>query len=90
MIKIYLSCFFFNLKKNDVVVVPMNRSIMIGVVIGEKSYKDNLKNGYNRVSVNFMRDEPSEGTRQVSTRTGLITNQLLSRLRVRTAKYIIG
>lgn len=72
---------FFNLKSNDVVVTPMNKSIAIGIVIGDKSYQEEPKHGYNRVSVNFKCVD--DGIRVISTRTNIITNSLLSRLRLR-------
>jgi len=72
---------FFNLKTNDVVITPMNKSIAIGVVVGEKSYKKSPKHGFNRVSVDFKCKTGC--TRIISTRTSIITNSLLSRLRLR-------
>jgi len=81
---------FFNLKGNDVVVVPMNNSIAIGVVVGNKSYSDIPKNGCNRVSVNFMHDDPKNGIRKISTRTNILTNSLLSRLRVRQSNVSLN
>ncbi len=72
---------FFNLESNDVVIVPLHNSIAIGVVEGEKSYHDNPEKGYNRVSVDFKNDKGE--IRKISTRTNILTNSLLSRLRIR-------
>lgn len=81
---------FFNLKKGDVVVVPMHRSIAIGVVGGEKSYDTKGPNkGANRVSVEFIRNHDSS-IRRISTRSNIITNALLSRLRLRQSNASIN
>jgi len=72
---------FFELKHGDVVVVPMKGSVVIGIVEGGKSYDTSPKMGFNRVVVNFRCDNGE--LRKVSTRTNVITNKLLSRLRVR-------
>jgi len=73
---------FFNLKKGDIVLVPLHCSIALGVVIGKKSYDEEaVKNTWNQVAVNFHKED---GTlRTVSTRDNIITNRLLSRLRLR-------
>ncbi len=73
---------FFNLKKGDIVLVPQPRKVVIGLVLGDKFYDSNASShGWNQVDVNFRKDNGE--LRTVSTRSGVITNKLLSRLRVR-------
>lgn len=72
---------FFNLKENDIVIVPMKRAIAIGIVKGEKTYLKGHKHECNRVAVNFKC--PDGKIRKISTRTNILTNSLLGRLRVR-------
>jgi len=75
---------FFKLKRGDIVLVPLHCSIAIGVVMGEKSYDEEAEeNTWNQVGVNFLKED---GTlRTLSTRSNMITNKLLSRLRLRMA-----
>jgi len=79
---------FFELKKGDLIVVPMKGSIVIGIVDGGKFYDTSIKNGFNQVSVDFHCEDGS--LRKVSTRTGAITNKLLSRMRVRQSNISLA
>jgi restriction system protein len=47
---------FFNIKKGDVVVVPVSKHIVLGYATDEKCYESGIGYGENRVKVSFLRD----------------------------------
>jgi restriction system protein len=47
---------YFNISKGDVVIVPVDKSIIIGFAVGAKSYQLGIRNGENRISVEFLKD----------------------------------
>lgn len=71
---------FFNIREGDLVIVPASGAILLGVAAGKKSYGDGVKNGSNRISVDFLRDDEGKVLR-VSRKQ--ISTALASRLRIR-------
>lgn len=53
---------FYNLKKDDIVIVPVGGAVAIGIVDGEKTYHQNsdIKNSYNRIKVNFFKNSKNQ------------------------------
>ena len=47
---------FFNIKQDDVVIVPMNRSFALGIATNDKSFSLGVKNGANQIKVDFLKD----------------------------------
>lgn len=47
---------FFNLKVGDIVIIPIPKAIIIGEVVGDKKYFDNIPYGNNQVKVNFFKN----------------------------------
>ena len=74
---------FFDLKKDDIVVVPVSGAIAIGVVEGNKTFvKSDIPMSSNRVKVNFYKNK--EGKVIYVPRVELVTN-LERRLKIRTS-----
>jgi len=73
---------YFNLKENDIVIVPLSGAIVIAEVIGEKSFQLNpdIKFSENRVTVEYLSDK--EGGVYYIPRKSLST-ELQSRLKLR-------
>ncbi|AUJ69567.1 restriction endonuclease [Pseudoalteromonas sp. NC201] len=71
---------FFEISAGDIVVVPINRAVLIGVAVGEKSFAETPWNGANRVAVNFFKK--SNGNLVKIPRYQL-TEGLQSRLKIR-------
>jgi restriction system protein len=46
---------YFNISEGDVVIVPLDKSIIIGFATGKKSYQAGIKHGENRLSVEFLK-----------------------------------
>lgn len=74
---------FFNLSEGDIVIVPLTKSIAIGVVSGKKSFDINLtdKKGCNLVDVNFFRTNDGHILR-IPRKS--LTNGLESRLKIQS------
>lgn len=73
---------FFNIKKDDVVIIPLAESFAIGIATGDKSFGDEVKDGYNRVSVDYFKDKQGQ---VIKVPRNQVTEGLSSRLRVRPA-----
>lgn len=73
---------FFNLKENDIVIVPVGKSIVIGVVDGQKKYDPEFKGGYgaNQININFFKKDG----KIVKVPRVTLKQNLESRLRLRT------
>lgn len=74
---------FFNLKKDDIVIVPLPKSIAIGIVTGDKDYNENFANDYasNLVAVKFFRDIQGNILR-ISRKS--LTTKLETRLKIKS------
>jgi len=46
---------YFNISEDDVVIVPIDKSVIIGFAVGAKSYQSGIRNGENRISVEFLK-----------------------------------
>ncbi len=70
---------YFNLKNNDLVVVPVSGAIAIAKVVGEKTYEvdDTVKYGENRIKVEYLSDK------FIPRKT--LTTALQNRLKIRTS-----
>lgn len=75
---------YYNLKKGDIVIVPLFKSIAIGVVDGEKKFDITLSqnNACNLISVDFFKTEDKH---LALIPRGLLTQGLESRLKLRTS-----
>lgn len=51
---------FFNLRKGDIVIVPIFRAITIAIVSGEKRYILSKKDSSNQVKVNYLKDKQGD------------------------------
>lgn len=73
---------FFNLKKGDIVVVPAHKSIILGIVTGQKHYDKTLakQNASNLVAVEFL----MQGDSFLRVPRKELTQQLESRLKIRS------
>ena len=77
---------FYNLKKDDLIVVPYSGSIVIAVVQGEKSFEKGIKNAENRVEVEYLKDK--NGKKFIPR--ACLSTALQSRLRLRTTLADLG
>ena len=75
---------FFNLKPDDIVIVPLSKSFAIGKIEGQKFYDEALANDYasNLVSVKFFRDTQGNVLR-ISRKT--LSTKLETRLKIKSA-----
>lgn len=78
---------FFGLEKDDIVIIPLNKSIAIGRVKGSKTYDKSYVKRENLVSVDFFRDKDNNVFR-VSRE--YLTKKLSSRLRVRMSNISLN
>ncbi|MBF7073454.1 restriction endonuclease [Glaciecola sp. MH2013] len=71
---------FFELKKNDLVIIPVYKAIIIGKVEGKKSYVLGIKNGENRVHVKYYKDKDGSAIKIPRSK---LSQGLESRLKLR-------
>lgn len=73
---------FFNLKSGDIVLVPLHRSVGIGVVSGHKRFssEDRKIDGCNQISVDFF---CSDTGKVIQVPRSELTQELASRLKIR-------
>ncbi|MFK0574030.1 restriction endonuclease [Endozoicomonas sp.] len=74
---------YFNLTKNDVVIIPTAGAIAIAKVEGTKSFNDNsgIRHSQNQVKVNFLKDD--KGNSFIPRK--ILSTQFQSRLKIRMA-----
>jgi len=74
---------YFNLKNNDLVIVPVSGAIAIAKVLGEKTYEadDTVKYGENRIKVKYL----SDNYRNIFIPRKTLTTALQNRLKIRTS-----
>jgi restriction system protein len=73
---------FYNIKQDDVVIVPMNRAFAIGIATNKKLYAPEVKNGANQIQLEYLKD--SKGQLAIIPRKE-ISEALSTRLKVRPA-----
>ncbi|WP_257972653.1 restriction endonuclease, partial [Vibrio parahaemolyticus] len=71
---------FFHAKPGDIVVVPVHRAIVIGIVRGGKSYDENGGYGANRINVDYFKNEHGE---PIKIPRAKLSQRLESRLKIR-------
>jgi len=71
---------FYELKKGDVVVIPVYRAIVIGKVRGQKSYAEGIQYGENRINVDYFKNEQGFAVRIPRSK---LSQGLESRLKIR-------
>lgn len=71
---------FFHAKAGDIVVVPVHRAIVIGVVREGKSYDGNGEYGANRINVDYFK---SESGKAIKIPRSKLSQALESRLKIR-------
>jgi restriction system protein len=73
---------FYNIKQDDVVIVPMDSACAIGIATNKKLYAPEVKKGANQIQVEYLKD--SEG-QLVKIPRKEISEALSTRLKVRAA-----
>lgn len=73
---------YFNLKKDDIVIVPLGKSIAIAKVLGEKFFESSFTGGHgaNQIRVEFFRKE----NKVIRIPRSILKQNLESRLKLRT------
>ena len=77
---------FYNLKKDDLVVLPFSGSIAIAVVQGNKSYEKGIKHAENRIAVDYLKDKNGK----MFIPRACLSTALQARLRLRTTLADLG
>lgn len=73
---------FFNIKKGDIIVVPVSKHIVIGHASDVKKYEKGISYGENRVKVSFLRDSTGK---IIKIPRNQLSQGLSSRLKIRMA-----
>lgn len=76
---------FFNLKAGDIVIVPVYRAIVIGEVVGDKRYVNNVAYGENQIKVNFFKKDGN----LIKINNNQLSTALQARLRIRQSNTAI-
>jgi len=73
---------FFNIKKYDVVIVPLKRSFALGISTGGKSFDSGIKHGANQVVLEYLKDQQGQ---VIKIPRKEVSEALSTRLKVRLA-----
>jgi len=73
---------FYNIKQDDVVIVPMNRAFAIGIATNTKAYAPEVKNGANQIQLKYLKDSQGQ---LVKIPRKEVSEALSTRLKVRAA-----
>jgi restriction system protein len=74
---------YYNIKKGDIIIVPVQRAIAIGIATGEKLYETNAEINYsaNRIKVNFLKKD----SKVIYISRSNLETRFQQRLKIRTS-----